>query len=204
MKKGFTLIELMVSVTIFIVVMVISLGALLSISAAERKAEALKTVMNNLNFGLESMARTIRTGITYHCGSGGLLNTPLDCENGDDFLAFTPVCVAGGPCPPPPTVYRYESDPGTCGAGHVGGCIMRSVASGANSLPITAPEINVTDLTFYVRGSVPEFESDPTISQPKVVITLIGDIPSQVSAAGVVQSTQFRLQTSVTQRLYDQ
>jgi len=32
----------------------------------------------------------------------------------------------------------------------------------------------------------------------------VGDIPSQVSVEGVAQSTQFRLQTSVTQRLYDQ
>ena len=59
MHRGFTLIELMVSVTIFIIVMVIALGSLLSISEAERKAEQLKTVMNNLNFGLESMARAI-------------------------------------------------------------------------------------------------------------------------------------------------
>ncbi|OGC84957.1 hypothetical protein A3F55_03000 [Candidatus Adlerbacteria bacterium RIFCSPHIGHO2_12_FULL_53_18] len=204
-NKGFTLIELMVSVTIFIVVMTISLGALLSISAAERKAEALKTVMNNLNFGLESMARTIRTGITYHCpaGGGAALYEPQDCSGGDDYFAFEAV---GGDINDngDQVVYFYEPDPLDCGANHIGGCIMRSVASGANPLPITASEINVTNLTFYVRGSVPEFESDPTTSQPKVVITLIGDIPSQVSAAGVVQSTQFRLQTSVTQRLYDQ
>lgn len=199
-KKGFTLIELMVSVTIFIVVMVIALGSLLSISAAERKAEGLKSVMNNLNFSLESMARSIRTGVTYHCGSGGVLDTPLDCPSGDNYLAFIPVCIAGQPCPPPPTIYRYEPLPGPCRSTVNSGCIMRSV-NGKAELPITAPEVAITNLTFYVKGAVPEFQNDLYSSQPKVTITLSGAGGSVSSASA---ATTFSLQTSVTQRLYDQ
>lgn len=201
MKKGFTLIELMVSVTIFIIVMVISLGALLSISAAERKAEALKTVMNNLNFGLESMARSIRTGVTYHCGESGVLEEPLDCTNGDDYFAFEGV---NGDVDDSTDQIVYQlttsdSDDDLCGqvAGSVG-CILRSTNSGGNFSSITAPEVQVTTLTFYVVGSVPEFQNDPESAQPKVVISMSGQV-----LIGL-QPTTFNLQTTVTQRLYDQ
>jgi len=198
MHKGFTLIELMVSVTIFIIVMVISLGSLLSISAAERKAEALKTVMNNLSFGLESMSRTIRTGVDYHCGSGGTITEPLDCQNGDDYFAFEAV---GGDSDESndQVVYWHETDAGDCGQTGTGGCIMRSVEGGANGAPITAPEVVISHLTFYVFGSEPEFNNDPVHAQPRVTITLSGAV-----TLGTAIPTDFELQTTVTQRLYDQ
>ncbi len=191
----------MVSVTIFIVVMTIALGSLLSISAAERKAEALKTVMNNLNFGLESMSRAIRTGITYHCGETGTIDVPLNCPdqvNGDDYFAFEAI---GGDInnSGDQVVYYFEPTAGNCGSSHIGGCIMRSVTSGGNPVPITAPEVNITSLTFFVVGAVASFDGEDPPVQPKVVITLTGQI-----AAGASQPTRFNLQTAVTQRLYDQ
>ena len=199
-KRGFTLIELMVSVTIFVIVMVISLGSLLSISAAERKAEVLKTVMNNLNFGLESMSRAVRTGIAYHCGDSGAaaIDEPQDCPGGDDYLAFEAV---GGDIndSSDQVVYRLETSPATCGPASTGSCIMRSDNSGGDFFPITAPEVVVSNLTFYVVGSEPQFQGDPTTSQPKVVITLSGSI-----VIGTAPPTVFALQTTVTQRLYDQ
>ncbi len=200
MNRGFTLIELMVSVTIFIIVMVIALGSLLSISEAERKAETLKTVMNNLNFGLESMARTIRTGVTYHCGGTAPLDQPNDCLSGQSTFAFIPACVSGGACPPPPTVYTLSSGDPDCGTGSIGGCIMVSKDGGNNYFALTAPEINITNLTFYVVGSHPEFDvGNADQTQPKVTITMHGNVPS-----GPSQTTEFSLQTSVTQRIYDQ
>ena len=200
MNKGFTLIELMVSVTIFIVVMVIALGSLLSISEAERKAETLKTVMNNLNFGLESMARSIRIGTYYHCGSTGIIDEPQDCDiTGQDYFAFEP--VTGNPGDPDDqVVYRLES--GTiCGEGSIGGFITVSKNGGTINTfsALTSREVNITNLTFYVVGSVPEFIDDNDNRQPKVTITMHGSIPS-----GASQTTEFSLQTSVTQRIYAQ
>ena len=51
-KKGFTLIELMVSITIFSIVMLISVGALLSIIDANRKDQSLKSVMKTATSSL--------------------------------------------------------------------------------------------------------------------------------------------------------
>ncbi|MDP4020968.1 MAG: type II secretion system protein [Candidatus Adlerbacteria bacterium] len=187
--RGFTLIELMVSVTIFIIVMVISLGSLLSISSAERKAESLKTVMNNLHFALDSMSRSIRTGIDYHCTSSAPLDQSQDCPSGDDYFAFRSVDSAQG------TVVYCQGNGSSCSSS--GTAILRSV-NGGNFSPITAPEVDITSLTFYVVGSVSEFDNDPISFQPKVVITLTGEVPLGT------QLTSFNLQTSVTQRLYDQ
>ena len=60
-NKGFTLIEMIMSVAVFTVVALIAAGALLAIADANRKAQAFKSVVNNLNFALESVARNLRT-----------------------------------------------------------------------------------------------------------------------------------------------
>lgn len=69
MKKGFTLIEIMVSLAIFTVVAVIAVGALLKVMDANRKSINLKTAINNLNFALESMSREMRVGSDYYYSS---------------------------------------------------------------------------------------------------------------------------------------
>jgi prepilin-type N-terminal cleavage/methylation domain-containing protein len=187
MKRGFTLIELMVSVAIFTVVMVIALGALLAVSAAERKAETVKSVVDNLNFALESMSRTIRTGYDYKCGVGGT----GDCgSSGDPFtsaqsyIAFT--AVDG-------SLVAYCLD---------GGVIKRQITTGVLStdctasvfLPITSTELVVSSLSFYVKGA-PRTDT----LQPKVTIII-----TAYANVGATGQTTFNIQTSITQRIYDQ
>ncbi len=185
--KGFTLIELMVSVAIFAIIMVISLGALLSISAADRKAETVASVMNNLNFAVESMSRNIRTGSDYRCGLGA----EVSCPNGAALIrAFNNGIYAD-------VIYSFSVDPVICGqpTGTVG-CIARSTDAGATYVALTAPEVVISKLTFYLRGA--KFGSSGDNVQPNVVITVTGYV--QIS---VTQKSSFNLQTSVTQRLYD-
>lgn len=184
--RGFTLIELLVSVAIFTVVMVVALGALLAIAESDRKAQTLKTITNNLNFAVESMSRTIRTGKDYHCGSfsGG------DCTgSGSTLIAFE--AIDGNEWG-----YRWNSS----GCPNNVGCIERSRDGGASWDAITAPEVVILNpsggsgLTFYLVGST---QGDTL--QPRVTILLRGYV--QVTAA---LRSSFDLQTTVTQRLYDQ
>ena len=217
MKKGFTLIELMVSVAIFSMVMVVALGALLTISASERKAETLKSVMTNLNFALDSMSRSIRTGINYDGFTACTpslpvvgVPTPTDCTTGTYAIAFQAVtaslgsCVVGSPC----VVVYCRGTGNTCSSS--GTSILRSTDGGANFLAITAPEVQVSNLTFYVKGA-PRGDG----FQPKVTVTVNGYIPLNGTAAtqsscigqsttGAAQCSAFNLETSITQRLYDQ
>ena len=86
---GFTLIEMIVSVAIFSLVVVVSTGAVFTIIRTNQKVQTIKTVMENLNFALESMNRVIRFSTDYHCGNIGTLSLPRNCAypNGDDFIA---------------------------------------------------------------------------------------------------------------------
>ena len=65
--RGFTLVEMIVSLGIFAVVAVVALGALVRIMTANQKAQTLQSAMTNISFALESMSRELRSGITYHC-----------------------------------------------------------------------------------------------------------------------------------------
>ncbi|HUD03144.1 MAG TPA: type II secretion system protein [Candidatus Paceibacterota bacterium] len=198
MKRGFTLIEMLVSVALFSVVMVLALGALLSLSTADRKAQALKSAIDNLNFALDSMSRTIRTGSNYHCGSalGG------NCTSGNNTFYFT---ANNGVV----TAYRLESLTIDSNAASVcgqtiatPGCLAISLDGGATWAPVTSPNVIINDLSasnsylFHLWGSA---QGSIDNTQPIVVMTLSGYV--QVSTT---QQSAFHLQTTVTQRIYDQ
>jgi prepilin-type N-terminal cleavage/methylation domain-containing protein len=76
-QSGFTLVELMVSLTLFTIVVLAAVGSLYTVNNASRRVQAMRSVIDNLNFGLESMSRTIRTGNTVVCG-GASNTTSLD------------------------------------------------------------------------------------------------------------------------------
>lgn len=180
-KGGFTLVELLVSVAIFSIVMMVAVGALLTMSEANRKAQALKSVMNNLNFAVESLSRSIRVGTSFHCGVSGSITAPQDCTGGSPYFAFE--SSTGDPASGvDQVVYRFTSNR-----------IERSVDGGGVFYPVTAPEVVIEDLRFYVVGA----GSADTV-QPKVVITIRG----YAGISARIRS-EFNLQTTVTQRLLD-
>lgn len=178
MKKGFTLIELMVAVSIFIIVMTISMGAIIGVFDANRKSRSLKTVLNNLNLAVESMSKEIRFGKNYHCGASGDLTTPQNCQNasGDhtlmSFLSSDNLQI----------IYRLN-----------GNIIEKSIDGGGTYIAITAPEIVIDDLTFYTIGA-----GISDTLQPKVIIK----IKSHAGATDKGRS-DFTLQTLVSQRVLD-
>ena len=171
-NRGFSLIEILVSVAIFSVVMVTAAGALLTTIDANHKAQAIQSVMNNLNFALESMSRAIRMSDTYHCGNLGTLSEPRDCDLGDSFLAFNRNSDNK-------TVYYYLS----------GTQIFREVDGEA--LAISSPEITVTNLKFYVKGAGVSGDT-----QPRVTIVVQG-----YAGATEKIRTPFNLQTTISQRM---
>jgi prepilin-type N-terminal cleavage/methylation domain-containing protein len=61
-ESGFTLIEMLVSIALFSIVIVVVMGSILTIVDVNRKSQSLTVVMNDLNFVLESVTRTIKTG----------------------------------------------------------------------------------------------------------------------------------------------
>lgn len=180
--SGFTLIEMLVSLSVFSLVMLVATGAVFTIVESNKKTHSLKSVMTNLNFALESMARDMRVGLKYNCGTGG------DCQSGG-------------------TVFRYKANREVDGDGFYnaddatdqieysleGGRIQKRILGGSNAqYYITAQEINITSLKFYVTGT-----GVNDGKQPKVVMTVQG-------SAGVGKTkSEFNIQTTITQRSID-
>jgi prepilin-type N-terminal cleavage/methylation domain-containing protein len=190
-QRGFTLIEMMVSVALFSMVMLVALGALLSMSVATRKAEGINSAVNNLSASIESMSRLVRTGANYHCGSGGTVSATQDCSTlPQPFFSF--LSFDGS------QVTYCLSNPGanTCNAATacgVGSCtILRSINSGP-FVPLTAPEVNIRFFGFYVVGST----VGDTV-QPKMSVLVSGSVPVTANL-----TSTFNIQTSVTQRIFD-
>jgi len=61
-RSGFSLVEMMVAIAIFMVVAVIAVAALLKIVDANRKSETLQDAVNNINFAMDSITREVRVG----------------------------------------------------------------------------------------------------------------------------------------------
>ena len=181
---------MLVSVTIFSIVMVMALGALLSLSVADRKAETLKSGIDNLTFALDSMSRAIRTGQNYHCGDFAG-TSPKNCPNGSTMLTFL---ASNGV----QTYYQLDTSTGTCGQSGTIGCIERKQTTPGGTLitdwtPITSSDIIIQNVgsLFHVTGALPG--STPDTVQPRAVITISATLP-----VSTTQNTIVHMQTSVT------
>ena len=185
--KGFTLVEMIVSVALFAVVMLVSVGALLALVGANRKAQALQSVINNLDVTLDGMARGIRMGTNFHCGPGTYTLT-RDCAAGDVIFAFEPY---GKTPTDQPWVYSYDSATKR----------MYKSEKGAAPIAITAPEISIDSMKFYVVGTDRGCTVGPPcdVVQPKVVIVISGTAPVLQAKA----RTTFHIQVTAVQRVLD-
>lgn len=181
---GFSLIEMLVSVALFTVVMTASIGTLLALIDANQKAQGLKSVINNLNFGLDSMARTIRTGKVYNCMNGASIPSTLplttaDCPGGATGLVLTDDHNNR-------LAYYYD--------GATKQVYRRDINSGSTWIALTAPEVEIEDMLFYTTGT-----TLGDTAQPTVTISIRGHAGAKVSTASL-----FNIQTTVTQRVLDQ
>jgi prepilin-type N-terminal cleavage/methylation domain-containing protein len=186
--KGFTLVEMIVSVALFAIVMTVCVDVLLALVNANRKAQALQSVMNNLNITLDGMVRPIREGSNFHCGSG-LDTVPQDCPAGDTSFAFEP--FGNATISDPPWVYTFAQDENGIGR------IYKSV-NGQAAIAITAPEVSIDDIKFYVVGTA-HGGAPPDTVQPKVIIIIKGS----AGAAGSKARTTFHTQATAVQRVLD-
>ncbi len=178
-NSGFTLIEMIVAVSIFAIAASIAMGALLSVSDAQQKVLALRVVQDNLSFVFDVMAKEMRTGTSYHCGLSldDFSDTPRDCVS-PGSSSFTFRNSAGDKA-----TYRLNS-----------GKIERIInGNSASPFVLTSPDVNVSSLVFYVVGA-PAGDH----LQPRVTIVLRG-------TAGLKEKikSQINIQTTISQRLLD-
>ncbi len=190
MNRGFTLIEMLVSLAVFSIVVTMSMSAIVAVLDANQKSQTLRSAMDNLNISLESMSRAIRFGDSYHCTGTGTLASPKDCTAGDSTLIFRGSDGVG-------TVYYLSN-----------GQIMRQPLGLFTYVPMTSPDITIENLKFYVVGSNPYCSGggcpacgvapDPDLCQPRVSIVIKGYVGRKATT-----KTTFSLQTTVSQRKLD-
>ncbi len=178
-SKGFTLVELMVAVSIFALIMTISMGSVVTVFDANRKSQSLRSVMDNLNFTMEAMTRTIRFGTVYHCdASVGNLSDTRDCPSGENSLAIR---ASDGRR----IVYKLS-----------GGRIARSIDGGTDYF-LTSSDVTIEKLTFRVFGSTP-YSVGGNLFQPQVIMIVGGFAGTKPTV-----KSSFTLQTTVSQRMFD-
>jgi len=188
-ESGYTIIETMIAVSIFLVVIMYGMGSLLNANVLHRKSQDVRSILDNLNFVVEDISRNLRTGYNYQCFSGadslspGALSVPKSCASGWG-LAFE---VSGGDPEDynDQWVYYISND----------GKVFKST-TGANSFIQLTPDEVVVDAisSFAVLGAEPP---STNTQQPLVLIKLVGSITTREV------TTPFSLQTSVSQRLLD-
>lgn len=211
-KKGFTLVELMVSLSIFSIVMVISTGTLLIMIDINAKAQALYTSTTNLSFALDSMTREIRTGYHYYCSRVTHFGTDegvgddqhgtnilpedstmddCDTERSANFIAFTRERTADR------IGYRFNSDDHS----------IEYAEDGDDAwVRMTSSDVYIEDFQIVVEGSTPFFterngEYEPNADgydQPIMNILIKGYVNN-----GLEENTDFNIQTRIVQRRLD-
>jgi prepilin-type N-terminal cleavage/methylation domain-containing protein len=188
-QKGFTLVEIMVATSIFMIIMLVAMGALIISSDTSKKAQALRLSMDNVNFAMESVTRSLRMGTHYLCDSSSSLFIPTlatatrDCAGGDDAVAFT---FAEHDQNFIDTIYRhFQRIDGTHSLQRCDGAML--------CVDMVSPEVDVQKLSFFVNGS-----SITDSIQPSIYIIMKGVVNNK---GGQVP---FALQTMVSQRSGEQ
>ena len=191
-KNGYTLIETMIAVSLFIIIVTIGMGALLNANRLNQKSKAMRSILDNLSFVMEDMSRNLRTGYSYSCVPASLA-VPSSPTSGQSCvgIAFEPSGGSGGSDP-----WIYEIVNTTTPT--VTSFIQRSTDNGRHWMPLTPSEITFSAASgFSILGAESKSQNGDT-QQPFVTIRLVGTI---TSVGGV--STPFDLQTSLSQRQLD-
>ena len=192
--SGFSLIELLVSMTIFTVVVTITTGSLIVLIDSNTRAQSIQSAVGNLTFALDSMTREIRTGTFYFCRNynqppvvGQNTTSVSNCLTGGNYLSI----IEGGDSLTGGRIsYYYDDD--HYGEGH-GAVLRRLAASGNNWQAITSENVRITEMEFVVTRTNPN-----DLRQPSVTVYIAGeagDIPGSES--------DFAIQTTVVQRTLD-
>lgn len=121
-RKGFTLVELLIAVSIFSIAVAISSGGFVRALRTQRQLIALISANSSVSLAIEQMARAIRTGYGFTCEDPGGI-----C----DELTFT---TAGGS----QITYFSEND------------ALMSAVNGGTAQPLTPADAQIRNLGFVL------------------------------------------------------
>lgn len=189
-SRGFTLVEIMVSISIFAIIITTGMGALLQITRSYQISQNRSAVIANLQFAIESMVRDIRLGDNYYAGNFGSLPSFDDQDRHNDSSGVTGNTQIVFKGAPGRGVIRYTFDTSSSADDFL---VREQHLSGTTSTASMVSDVGgivITDAVFRVVGSSPDDDL-----QPSVFIYIRGeDTENQIP---------FVIQTLVSQRNLD-
>jgi len=194
-KGGYTIIETMVAISLFLVVIMYGMTSLLNANLVHRKSQDLRSIIDNLSFIMEDMSKNIRTGYNVQCYrkgtdttiSSGTIGAPRSCSDGW-ALAFE---ATNGDPGSNADQWVYYIDTSTS----IGKIFRSTTGLTTSAVQLTPDEIDIDSISGFSVLGAPAPLGDQ--QQPFVIIRLVGTITYKNTI------TKFSLQTSVSQRLVD-
>ena len=192
-SAGYTLVEILVALGLFMIVVSMAITALSMATNANKVAQANRRITDSLDFTMEEIVRNVRKGETYNCGSATDLTAQIAAKN--DGIGSPRNCAEGTylsfeestgdiSLPGDQIIYRLDID-----LDHV----EKSTDGGNSWFRLTEPEVSVTNLKFYVTGASP---NDGVQAKIRIILQAL-------TKANPLTTTVFNVQTTVTQRSTD-
>jgi prepilin-type N-terminal cleavage/methylation domain-containing protein len=204
-NRGFTLIEVLVSLTLFTIVLVMAGGTVVSVIDINKRNQAISSVVNNLNYSIDSMIRDIKTGYLYKCDYSGTYTVMALKEvsvipSQSDCINLTLVSTISGV----DVVVKYDfvqPVPTSSQNGYILKTVFDVNGSQLGMYNITdKTNVNIESLNLSVKNP-DALSCDSSIvtcdyGQPSVAVVIKGMAGSQQ-----IEVSKFYVQTFISQRL---
>ncbi len=172
-ERGFSLVEIIVSLGILAIVILINLGVVFSVSSAQKKAIALQNAQDNIRYAFEAMTKEIRTGYNFSVSADGKTFT------------FTNSYFDAG----------FAGHLDNVSYSLVGTQLVRS-----GNQYITATNVKITNLSFVVTGQAASDGRQPMVT---IIMQGRVDDPKNTGVSGATPAASLNLQTTITQEKLD-
>ena len=170
--RGYTLIEILVAVAIFFVLVAGPAGLFVSAIRSQIRALALREIIDNSSHAIEYISRSLR--MAKKDLGGACITAGYNYENPSGLSTI-----------------KFLDYEGFCRQFYLSGGVLRW-QSGAEDLPLTSDDLEVTELKFEISGA-----SQGDTFQPKVTMLF------EIKKRGALDSPTLRIQTTTSQRNLD-